>query len=97
MTEEFTLEEYEEVYFEVYKEQRRRGFFLHLAIYILVNAISVLINFIFTPNFLWVIFPLIFWGIGIIWNFISAFLLIDKKIEQISQEVNNRLALKRKY
>ena len=97
MTEETTLEEYKEVYFEVYKEQRRKSFFLHLAIYILVNTISAVINFIFTPKFPWVIFPIIFWGIGIIWNYINAFLLIDKKLCQTSLEVEHRLTQRRKY
>lgn len=63
---------------------------MHLAVYIMVNAVSTIINFIFTPNFLWVIFLIIFWGIGIIWNFISAFLLIDKKIHKTSFEAEHR-------
>jgi uncharacterized membrane protein YhaH (DUF805 family) len=96
MTEEITLEEYKKAYFEVYKEQRRKSFFMHLAIYILVNTVSSVINFIFTPKFLWVIFPIIFWGIGIIWNFISAFLLIDKRLHQTSLEVEQKLAQRRK-
>ena len=50
MTEEITLEEYKKAYFEVYKEQRRKSFFMHLAIYILVNTVSSVINFIFTQR-----------------------------------------------
>ena len=91
MTEEITLEEYKKAYFEVYKETRRKSFFMHLAIYILVNTVSALINFIFTPKFLWVIFPIVFWGIGVVWSYMGAFLLIDKKLNEISLEAKYRL------
>lgn len=90
MAKEITLEEYKKAHFEVYKEHRRKSFFMHLTIYIMVNIVSTTINFIFTPNFLWVFFPIIFWGIGIIWDFISAFLLIDKKIHKTSLEAEHR-------
>lgn len=90
-----TLEEYKRAYFEVDKEQRRKGFFLHLSIYISINVVSIIINLVFTPKFLWVIFRIVFWGIGIIWNYLNAFLWIDKKIHETSLKVDYKLKNKK--
>jgi len=88
-----SLKEYQESYHKVAKADRARSFYLHLAIYLSINAVSLVINLIFTPNFLWVIFPITFWGIGVIWNYISSFILVDKKLQKLSvkaeKEVEN--------
>ncbi len=96
MSEKITLGEYKEAYFEVYKENRQKSFFLHLAIYILTNTAALIINLFITPKFLWVIFPIFFWGIGVTWNYLSAFLWIDNKLNEISNQAENRLIQKRK-
>jgi len=38
---------------------------IHLAVYILVNILLIIVNLIFTPGFYWFIFPLFSWLIGI--------------------------------
>ncbi len=91
MSEGITLEEYKKAYFEVYKEQRKKGFFLHLSIYILVNTTSAIINFVFTPTFLWVIFPIVFWGMGVVWNYLGSLVWIDRKLLETSLEADFRL------
>ncbi|PKL66162.1 MAG: hypothetical protein CVV28_12265 [Methanobacteriales archaeon HGW-Methanobacteriales-1] len=84
MTKNISLEEYQESYHKVAKADRARSFYLHLAIYLTINIISAVINLIFTPNFLWVLFPITFWGMGVVWNYISSFILVDKKLQKLS-------------
>jgi hypothetical protein len=84
MPETISLEKYQESYHKVAKADRARSFYMHLAIYLSINAVSVVINLIFTPKFLWVIFPITFWGIGVIWNYISSFILVDKKLQKLA-------------
>ncbi len=84
MTKNISLEEYQKSYHKVAKADRARSFYLHLAIYLSINTVSAIINIIFTPNFLWVIFPITFWGMGVVWNYISSFILIDKKLQKLS-------------
>ncbi len=66
---------------EIYKIARKRveekkGFFTHLIVYIVVNAMLVLIWALTdtentgTPWFVW---PLSGWGIGLIFHFLGAF------------------------
>lgn len=41
-------------------------FRIHLITYIVVNSLLVIINLIFTPEYLWFIWPLLGWGLGIV-------------------------------
>jgi hypothetical protein len=91
MPKNISLKEYQESYHRVAKADRARSFYLHLAIYLSINSISIVINLIFTPKFLWVLFPIIFWGIGVIWNYISSFILIDKKLQKLSEKAEKEV------
>ena len=53
-------------------------FYRNLKAYIIVNALLIIINWYFTPQFWWVAFPLFFWGIGVLKDFIIAFIFLYK-------------------
>ncbi|WP_432644940.1 2TM domain-containing protein [Methanobrevibacter sp.] len=53
-------------------------FYKDFLVYVVVNAILVVINFLFTPEFWWVVFPLFFWGIGIVIDFLKTFVVNNK-------------------
>ena len=44
----------------------RIGFYIHLAVFVLVNALLITINLLTSPRQLWFQSPLAGWGIGII-------------------------------
>jgi len=55
---------------EKYKQAKARveeirGFWSHVAVYIIVNLGLFLINILTTPNQLWFYWPLLGWGIGL--------------------------------
>lgn len=55
----------------LYRQARRRvrqlkGFYSHLASYVLVNAGLVVTNLLFTPGYLWFLWTLFGWGIGLL-------------------------------
>jgi hypothetical protein len=64
---------------EIYREARKRveekkGFFIHLSVYIIVNIMLVLIwAFPGGGGFPWFVFPLGGWGIGILFHFLGTF------------------------
>ncbi len=63
---------------EIYKLARERvnekkGFYIHLAVYIVVNIMLVLIWWFTGHGYPWFIFPLAGWGIGIIFHFLAVF------------------------
>lgn len=42
------------------------GFFWHFSSYVLVNAILIAVNLLFTPQHLWFFWPLLGWGVGLL-------------------------------
>ena len=85
---------------QIYEEARKRveakkGFFIHFAVYIVVNIMLVLIwAFAAGGGFPWFIFPLCGWGIGILFHFLGVFVFggkpdrraIEKEAERIRGE-----------
>ena len=42
-----------------------RGFYVHVAIYVVVIGGIALINWVTNPSYWWVVWPMIGWGIGL--------------------------------
>ena len=87
----------EEQIYELAKKrvEEKRGFFSHLAAYVIVNIMLVLIwAFAAGGGFPWFVFPLGGWGIGIIFHFLGVFVFgrksdraaIEKEAEKIRRE-----------
>ncbi len=53
--------------------QQVRQFYMRLCIYVGVMAWLLLVNMIVTPHILWVVFPALGWGLGILFNWMSVF------------------------
>ena len=52
-------------------------FYRNFTAYVIVNAMLAIINWYFTPEFWWVAFPLFFWGIGVLKDFLMAFVFVN--------------------
>ena len=61
----------------VEKVDRKIKFYRNLISYIIVNAFLAVLNFLFTPFYWWVLFPMFFWGIGVLVDFFKAFVFAD--------------------
>lgn len=48
------------------KAKQKVEFKIHMIAYIVVNSLLAIINLTFTPGYLWFIWPLLGWGIGIV-------------------------------
>ncbi len=57
--------------------QRLRGFYLHLLMYLVINAGCIAINLFTNPEQLWFIGALLFWGLGLCVHALSVF-VFDK-------------------
>ena len=63
---------------ELYQRARERveeikGFYVHLATYLLVNAGLLVINLLTSPGYYWFVWPLFGWGIGIVAHAVGTF------------------------
>jgi len=69
------------------------GFFIHLAVYVLVNGLLITINLIRSNEVLWFVWPLAGWGIGLLFHGLSVFVFSSfKTIKEgmIQKELNKR-------
>ena len=87
----------EEQIYEQAKErvEEKKGFFIHLSVYIIVNIMLVLIwAFTTGGGYPWFLWSLGGWGIGIIFHFLGVFVwgrksdkaAIEKEVEKIKRE-----------
>jgi len=77
---------------------RKIKFYRNLKAYVIVNAILAIINGLFSPDFWWVLFPVFFWGIGVITDFLKAYVFVDnfdsedyreRKIQEEMEKLRN--------
>jgi len=78
-----------------------RDFYSHLVVYLVVNAILVVVWYFTSGGFPWFVFPLGGWGIGIFFHWYSVFVedgLLGKNWEdrKVKQLMEKEKARKRK-
>jgi hypothetical protein len=88
---------------EAYEKAKRRveakiGFYIHVAVYAGVNLLLLIINLTTSPRHLWFKWPLIGWGIGLLFHGIGISLhsrglaFKEKMIErELKKEVNREI------
>ena len=77
---------------EAYQRAKKRveakmGFYMHLAVYIGVNILLIIINLITSPHYLWFIWPLFGWGIGVFFHGMSIFVFSGRKFKEIKERM----------
>lgn len=77
---------------EAYQRAKRRaeaklGFYIHLAVYVGVNILLVIINLATSPQYIWFKWPLLGWGIGLFFHGMSVFVLSGKKLKGIKEKM----------
>ncbi len=82
MAEEISLDEYKKAYREMEVEEGKKGFSVHLVAYVLVNAMLIAINLIYSPEAIWFFYPLIGWGIGISMHYLFGVRWVEKELKE---------------
>jgi hypothetical protein len=67
--------------------KKRRDFFAHLLIYVLVNTFVVVIWAVTSSGFFWPIFPIVGWGIGVVMNAWDVWRGDEFSEEEIAREI----------
>ena len=73
------------------KVQRLKGFYHHLAAYVIVNLLLFVINIVTAPDVLWFWYVTVIWGIFLVWNAYGVFKEPNdewekKKIQEIMEK-----------
>jgi uncharacterized oligopeptide transporter (OPT) family protein len=77
---------------EAYQRATKRveakiGFYIHLAVYVGVNILLIIINLASSPQYLWFKWPLMGWGIGVFLHAMSIFVLTGAKFKKIKERM----------
>ena len=77
---------------EAYQKAKRRaeakiGFYIHLAVYVGVNILLIIINLSTSPQHIWFMWPLLGWGIGLFFHGMSIFVFSGKKFKGIKEKM----------
>ena len=77
---------------ETYQRAKRRteakiGFYIHLAVYVGVNILLIIINLSISPQYIWFKWPLLGWGIGLFFHGMSVFVFSGKKLKEIKEKM----------
>ena len=77
---------------EAYEGAKKRveakiGFYVHLAVYLGVNVLLIVINLTTSPRSLWFIWPLFGWGIGLLFHGMSIFVFSGRKFREAKERM----------
>ncbi|WP_278035300.1 2TM domain-containing protein [Flavobacterium nitratireducens] len=79
------------------KVKKLKDFYSHLLTYVIVVSFLAFINFYYTPQYLWFIWTLMGWGIGVLFHALGTFEIIpffgkdweQKKINELIEKENH--------
>jgi hypothetical protein len=86
MKKAITVDEYKKAYREVVKREEKKGFRIHRMVYICVNVLLLAINLIFVREFIWFIFPLVGWGIGLTMHYLFGVRKLNEHLKEKETE-----------
>jgi hypothetical protein len=69
------------------KVEAKIGFYVHLAVYVGVNALLIIINLTSSPQYLWFKWPLFGWGIGVLFHGLSVFIFSGSQIKAVKEKM----------
>ncbi len=77
---------------DTWRLRHRSGFYKHLRAYCIVNGFLLLMNLVTNPRFLWFVFPVLGWGIGLAFNAAEALFPSEEKGERGAHRLLRRQA-----
>lgn len=63
------------------------GFVWHFAVFVVVNLALLAINQTYSPDYLWFIWPLAGWGVGLLAHAMAVFLFVGATDTMVAQEI----------
>lgn len=69
--------------------KKKRDFRAHVLAYVMVNALLIVIWAVTGAGFFWPVFPMLGWGIGVVFNAWDAFGRPTPTEEQIQKEIES--------
>jgi hypothetical protein len=81
-----TLERYEQAELALTRAEWRRGFMIHAAVFAVVMTGLIVLNIVLvlttTEGFIWVVFPLVGWGFGLVMHYVHGVRRADQHVRE---------------
>ena len=77
--------------------EAKQGFYVHAVTYVAVMVMLAIINLTTSPDYLWFLWPLAGWGIGLLFNGLAVFGIVGKPViteEMIQKEMGKEVPKK---
>ena len=89
--------ENQEAYQKAKKRVEAKRFYIHLAVYVGVNILLIIINLLTSTQELWFKWPLIGWGIGVFFHALRVFAFTERSSikEQMIEKEMEKEAIKK--
>ncbi len=88
---DITLTEYQQEFRELLNRMGRLGFIAHLVAFSLVNPVLIVVNFLYTPEYIWFFIPLLGWGIGLVMHYLFGYRWLVNFIKNLEANVEYRV------
>ena len=89
-----SLQQYEQAEREITRYEQQRGFRIHATVYVLVNTLLIAINLYLitqtSEDFVWFVFPLVFWGFGLAMHYYFGVYRLEANIASWQHRVEER-------
>ena len=95
MVDNISLKEYQKEYKEIRREEEKRGFYIHLIVYVLLNIAVAILNYQMRTE-VWFYWIALFWGIGIAAHYLFGVVWLDKEIEEREAKIVHSVKKKQK-
>ena len=70
-----------------FRVEAKIGFYIHLAVYVGVNVLLIIINLSTSPGYLWFKWPLLGWGIGLFFHGMSIFDFSGRRLREAKERM----------
>lgn len=82
MADQLTLSRFKAGFRKKRREEKRRGFFIHAVLYLVVNILLIGAYFVFLPQYYWFLVPLVGWGIGLLSHYLFGYRRMTENIRK---------------
>lgn len=89
MAQQMTLDHYRKAYRDMRCREEKRGFRIHLLVYLCVIPVLTVVNLVFVPQFLWFFFPLVGWGFGLTMHYVFGVRRLEDTLKQEDERITD--------
>lgn len=94
MAKNVPLSAYKKAYRQISIDEAKKTFAFHLGIFVIINALLIVINIFYFPLAIWFLFPMILWGLGLFIHYVFGVYVEEKWVMEKEKKADALLKKK---